>query len=87
MTNFTEKEQNGSDVFIPGFLQKKDIHSFVDFLGARKETIIRLANLYEKEYFEDGGKIKQRRIMYQQEFRRIKKYFDIAKIAIKYEKA
>lgn len=52
---------------------------FKEFLGARGETVQRLKNLYQEDYFEDKKSASQRKIMYQQEFDRINKYFDIKK--------
>jgi len=72
---------------LPEFLLNKEENSFRNFLGARKETILRLGNLYKKDYFEDEKSereeeraiVEKRRTMYIQEFGRIKKYFDIKK--------
>lgn len=65
---------------LPEFLLEKNECSFRDFLGARKETILRLQKLYKKDYFEDADEIiRKRREMYGQEFARLKKYFNLEK--------
>ncbi len=72
---------------MPEFLLKKDESAFRNFLGARKETILRLQDLYQRDYFEDEKSsndverkiVEKRREMYRQEFEHIKKYFDINK--------
>lgn len=52
-------------------------------LGARRQTVSKLKNLYDKEYIEDreltASLSEERREMYLQEFARIKKYFDLDK--------
>jgi SAM-dependent methyltransferase len=78
-------EQKDNEGLLPEFLLKKDENSFRNFLGARKETIIRLQDLYKRDYFEDEKStnneerviVEKRREMYKQEFFRINKYFDI----------
>lgn len=68
------------------FSQKNDNY-FKEFLGARKETILRLEDLYKRDYFENEKSnneeerkvVEKRREMYKQEFARIEKYFDIKK--------
>jgi len=60
---------------------KSDI-LYREFFGARKQTILGLQKsyeLYEKERFEDEAETRQREAMYQQEFARLKKYFDVHK--------
>lgn len=58
------------------FNMKEDYYR--QFLGARKETILRLRYLYSKDYFDDEETvIAKRKEMYQLEFDRIKKYFDL----------
>lgn len=60
------------------FSQKNDAF-YKEFFGARKQTILALKKLYEKEYFEDEELAKKRERMYLQEFDRLKKYFNIDK--------
>lgn len=74
-----KKDDNNT---IPKFYLSKDESSFRDFLGARKETILRLGRLYQDDYFanlDSDELIKKRKKMYAQEFERIKKYFDLSK--------
>lgn len=52
---------------------------FKKFFGARKETILRLSQLYRKEYFENKKLANKRQKMYLQEFARLNKYFDLDK--------
>lgn len=66
-TDFDNKQGKDEDIF------------FKEFFGARKQTILRLEKLYEKEYFGDKELEKKREKMYLQEFARIKKYFDTNK--------
>jgi SAM-dependent methyltransferase len=56
----------------------KDDKYFQRYFGARKNTILRLKDLYEKEYFEDTVKNSLREEMYKEEFKRINKYFDMS---------
>lgn len=58
---------------------KDDNAFFKEFFGARKETILRLKKLYKKEYFEDEELAKKRKVMYSEEFSRLKKYFNLDK--------
>ncbi len=50
---------------------------FRQFLGARKETILRFKHLYQEDYFGDKERMRKKDEMYPQEFNRLKKYFDI----------
>ena len=58
---------------------KDDDIFFKEFFGARKETILKLKKLYEKEYFENEELAKKRKVMYLKDFSRLKKYFNLNK--------
>lgn len=53
--------------------------NYREFFGARKETILKLAELYPKEQYDNEKKKKQRGIMYGQEFNRLRRYFNLEK--------
>jgi len=83
--DFLDKKNSTSS--LPEFLLKKPEESFRNFLGASKETILRLQELYPREYFENEKSVsneereivEKRKKMYMQEFAHIKKYFDVEK--------
>lgn len=47
------------------------------FFGARAPIILKLQKLYGQKYFEDKKRNEKHQIMYQQEFERLKRYFDL----------
>jgi len=57
-------------------IKQKTNNYFEDFLGARRETILRLQSLYRGDYFEDKEKARKREEMYGQEMERLQKYFN-----------